>query len=459
MADALRYHVMEGEDLQKLNNQLSITNKQLIEEKDLNSIIIKEKIMQSKKQNDKIKELQNKVMSMEYTLSHIVREFDQEKEIISKLAKKEIDKVRYTVDTLKSELNIRIRQMKQIKRIAQHILDQRTDLETFFMDALEHVRLEICREKEEKRKREAEEYNKKIRSVLNPKKNSTDDSEEELEEVKEKPKPVKVDITQLSWKDKERVLRVLFAKMNGIAMQGSDGDEENKISGDDYQLNENVRPGEGEGEESEESESEESGEEESEESEEGSEEEGGEEGEEKEEEEEDEDNILELIEEEEPLNKEKEEEDRTMIERIKQQQQQQKENKMKQSNEEVSKLNNDSIRNPHPPLEEPLNKEMITDTSPDTELIENESDDEQYIASAKEIMKSDESLEKYIEDEMENCQKSEEELRAQSKESFDEFLKRSLSNMNNENENENENQVEDINNANINTDETNENEN
>jgi len=54
-------------------------------------------------------------MSMEYTLSHIVREFDQEKEIISKLAKQEIDKVRYTVDTLKSELDIRIKQMKQIR--------------------------------------------------------------------------------------------------------------------------------------------------------------------------------------------------------------------------------------------------------------------------------------------------------------------------------------------------------
>ena len=54
-------------------------------------------------------------MSMEYTLSHIVREFDQEKEIISKLAIQEIDKVRYTVDTLKSELDIRIKQMKQIR--------------------------------------------------------------------------------------------------------------------------------------------------------------------------------------------------------------------------------------------------------------------------------------------------------------------------------------------------------
>ena len=34
------------------------------------------------------------------------------------------------------------------------------------MDALEQVRLEICREREEKRRQEAEEYNRKIRSVI-----------------------------------------------------------------------------------------------------------------------------------------------------------------------------------------------------------------------------------------------------------------------------------------------------
>jgi len=61
--------------------------------------------------------------------------------------------------------NKKNKKIKKKKRIAQHILDQRTDLETFFMDALEHVRIEICREREEKRRREAEEYNRKIRSV------------------------------------------------------------------------------------------------------------------------------------------------------------------------------------------------------------------------------------------------------------------------------------------------------
>jgi len=66
MADALRYHVMEGEDLQKLNNKLAITNKQLLEEKDLNSIIVKEKIMQSKKQNDQVKKKKKKKKKKNY---------------------------------------------------------------------------------------------------------------------------------------------------------------------------------------------------------------------------------------------------------------------------------------------------------------------------------------------------------------------------------------------------------
>ncbi|ORX52538.1 hypothetical protein BCR36DRAFT_582486 [Piromyces finnis] len=471
MADALRYHVMEGEGLQKLNNQLSVTNKQLLEEKDLNSIIVKEKIMQSKKQNDQIKELQNKVISMEYTLSHIVREFDQEKEMISKLAKQEIDKVRCTVDTLKSELDIRIKQMKQIRRIAQHILDQRTDLETFFMDALDHVKIEICHEREERRRREAEEYNRKIKNVL--KSHDTNDAESLNKEVEEQKLRVKknankIDITQLSWKDKERVLRILFAKMNGIAMQGSDGNEENKISSGDYQMDENSKKQKDDDEEG--SEYTENSEEEK---------EGGEE--------EDvayDSNIeyisdiesIDMIEEMRKQEKEKDS-DQLILDSIRNQQLQ----KNVHESNIISIGDRDSKENivnefpsPHPPLNEPQNKDIISRNKKrsnsslshsnsrllmqlnnnDTNIITtttNNSDNNNNMdsneatspippqevnnsgsikATTKEIMKSDESLNKFIEDGIKDCHKSEEELKAQSMETFDEFLKRSMSKVN-----------------------------
>lgn len=54
MAEALRYHVQEGEELGKTNTQLTQVNKQLLEEKDLHDVIVKEKILQTKQQSQEV---------------------------------------------------------------------------------------------------------------------------------------------------------------------------------------------------------------------------------------------------------------------------------------------------------------------------------------------------------------------------------------------------------------------
>ncbi|KAJ3400609.1 hypothetical protein HDV05_001009, partial [Chytridiales sp. JEL 0842] len=101
MAEALRHHVQEGEELQKQNALLMAANRQLMEEKDLHNVIVKEKILQAKQQAQEIKELQNKIQSMEHSLSHVVREFEHERELIGKLARKELDEVRKVATKLR----------------------------------------------------------------------------------------------------------------------------------------------------------------------------------------------------------------------------------------------------------------------------------------------------------------------------------------------------------------------
>ena len=54
MAEALRYHVIEGDELSKVNNQLTQANRQLSDEKDLHNVIVKEKIMQARQQSVKV---------------------------------------------------------------------------------------------------------------------------------------------------------------------------------------------------------------------------------------------------------------------------------------------------------------------------------------------------------------------------------------------------------------------
>jgi len=326
-------------------------------------------------------------------------------------------------------------------------------------------------------------------------KDEADDLNKEIEEQKlrEKKNAEKVDITQLSWKDKERVLRVLFAKMNGIVMQSSDGNEENKISASDYTLNDNsqgnpVQQGYGKEEEYTSDSEEDDDEDDSSEYTESEEEE--EEGEGKEEYDIHESDIdsVDMIEE---MNKQEQED--PLITNLKLQQQKKEEEKEQQESndkkkDEEKEEDKDKIKTvtPHPPLDEPQKRDVISrnkkrsnsslshtsiaanvnnDGNENTNKNSNEGgegnddnatklsstevkegDDVNLKETTEEIMKSDESLEKFIEDGMKDCHKSEEELRAQSKESFDEFLKRSYSKVNEE---INEGEAQEVTEANI----------
>ncbi|KAJ3004874.1 UNVERIFIED_CONTAM: hypothetical protein HDU68_004864 [Siphonaria sp. JEL0065] len=268
MAESLRYHVQEGEELSKQNRELLQANRQLMEEKDLHNVIVKEKVLQVKQQAQEIKDLNTKIESMEHSLSHVVREFEHEREIIGKLARRELNEVRKVAARLRENLEVKSYEMKHIKRLAQHVLDQRTKLERFFMDAFDHVRCQLQRECEQTKKQAYTNYNKKIREVmskktapfppvqsfrpnatpltnhfnlsaatavatslmkppLSPPTQTAIAAEDASEAATAKPLragPAQVDIKDLSWADKERVLRLLFAKMNGVAL-GVEGEE------------------------------------------------------------------------------------------------------------------------------------------------------------------------------------------------------------------------------------------
>lgn len=55
--EALQFHMQEGEKLKKIKTRLDAENEELLGEKELNSMVIKEKVSQSKQQKLKIKEV------------------------------------------------------------------------------------------------------------------------------------------------------------------------------------------------------------------------------------------------------------------------------------------------------------------------------------------------------------------------------------------------------------------
>ncbi|KAJ3325341.1 hypothetical protein HDV06_004200 [Boothiomyces sp. JEL0866] len=246
ISEALLYHVQDGQELGRINTDLESQNKQLLQEKELHSVIVKEKIIHSRNQEIEIKQLKQKIQNMEHALTHVVTEFEQERQLIGQLAKKELEEVKKVVTDLTNRLKSKSLEMKHIKRLAQHILDQRTELEVFFMEALETVKEEQRKIKLEEMKRNQESYKQNMRDVL---KNTTIPHLKPLKPIPGSdindtlrlgqkpdsapaPKP-KVDIKDLNWEDKEKILRILFAKMNGINLAN---EQEKKASHVDKDL-------------------------------------------------------------------------------------------------------------------------------------------------------------------------------------------------------------------------------
>ncbi len=91
-------------------------------------------------------------------------------------------------------------EIRNLKAVAQIILDQRSDTEQFFLEAIDFV-------KEEARKRS-------VQNSAKHKSRFPDLITKEKPDQKSKLNPEKLDFNSLSWEDKEKILRILFSKMN-----------------------------------------------------------------------------------------------------------------------------------------------------------------------------------------------------------------------------------------------------
>lgn len=103
---------------------------------------------------------------MEHSLSHVVKEFEHEREVIGAHTRKELQLVQKIAEKLNKNLMKKTAEMKHIKRLAQHILNQRSDLEKFFMEALEDILASVRKERAEQRKKDMKEYKLNMKKVI-----------------------------------------------------------------------------------------------------------------------------------------------------------------------------------------------------------------------------------------------------------------------------------------------------
>lgn len=201
----------------------------LLAEKELNGMIVQEKIVESKHQKKEITELNDKVKTLEKSLSHVVREFEAERAALERKAEDDTLNSRAEIARLQRVVELKTREMNRVKRLAKTILDQRTEVEQFFLESLEYVKNEIVRNRIQYRKDAQHAYQQRMLEAhaghgdfprvrtFRQLDSSTNNVFDDLKEA-ERWTGIqgKVDMAELTWEQRERILRMLFAKMNGF---------------------------------------------------------------------------------------------------------------------------------------------------------------------------------------------------------------------------------------------------
>ncbi|NXJ09548.1 BBOF1 factor, partial [Odontophorus gujanensis] len=227
---ASSYHLKEAKKLQKMKQKLEEDKTLLLQEKEIAEGLIRKKILQINQQKAQIGDLQHKVEKLEMALCHKTKEFETKTQKTQHQALIENQASMVEIKKLQHLLEMKDQEMNRVKKLARNILNERTEVERFFLDALEHVKREIiASRKHYKEKAQAAYYRKMMEACTGMKEfpkiktfssnvNSTNSVYRDLEEAEkwywENTQFEKVDISELTWEQKERVLRLLFARMN-----------------------------------------------------------------------------------------------------------------------------------------------------------------------------------------------------------------------------------------------------
>lgn len=207
----------ETESLTAIKVKLTEENAKLKRDVSLQQQSVQEYSKHSYRQSKEIKDLTTKVRGLERSLSQVVHDFEREKDRVIDKHKQDSEDMELENNGLRRVLQTKEREAKQIKKLASDILSQRSEVEQFFLDSLDEVKENIRKQREADRGRggffltQANDYG--IRSGLSFPQigpgvtpgTGTDTRRAQSD---------RVDVRDLPWEDKERVLRLLFAKIN-----------------------------------------------------------------------------------------------------------------------------------------------------------------------------------------------------------------------------------------------------
>ncbi|XP_062863286.1 basal body-orientation factor 1 [Trichomycterus rosablanca] len=230
LKEALGYHLKEVKELSRGNKVLTDENTSLNLHKEMSELMIKENVAKLAAQRSELSELKAKVETLEKAMVIKASEFEHEKAVVLERAVVRTQAGSVELEKLQKLLVMREQEMSRVKRLARNIVEQRSELELFLHEALAQVKQEILTSQIQYRQEAIQAYRKRMSEARSGRKDyprirtftkaphSTNSVYTDLEEAESwsNLQSSKVDISELTWEQKEKVLRLLFAKINGL---------------------------------------------------------------------------------------------------------------------------------------------------------------------------------------------------------------------------------------------------
>lgn len=224
MGEELRFQLHASDELQREKDELQAERGRLRLEVQL--LQDKERVFaeEGHVHVQRIKHLEGKVKNLERSLSQVVKRFEHETASRSKQANKQLEEQQLDTHTLRKMLKAKNQELRQMRAWSQTILAQRGDVEKFFLEALAAVKEDIRKARAEKHTRAVLEYKAQLRQASKSQgafpqiRAASSRKTEDFPGLDEAPTPppTNVDLADLAPEDRERVLRLLFAKINSV---------------------------------------------------------------------------------------------------------------------------------------------------------------------------------------------------------------------------------------------------
>ncbi|KAE8585949.1 hypothetical protein XENTR_v10021508 [Xenopus tropicalis] len=233
LKEAFSYHLKEMKELKKSKKIQEESKLNLLQEKETNDLLVQEKISEVSQKKVQIQELQQNVRALEGALEKMTMEMEKDAHDKESQELLQVQVGNVELQKLQKILHMKEREMNRIKKLARNILEERTEVEHFFLDALWQVKQEIASSRNYYRHIAQSAYTSKMMQAalgknqypktrtFNNKEHSTNDVSHDLSEAEKWThiQAGKIDIGDLTWEQKEKVLRLLFAKMNGFQIR------------------------------------------------------------------------------------------------------------------------------------------------------------------------------------------------------------------------------------------------